>query len=226
MRRAVPLLLVLSILAPAHAQVVSPEIARVALPLTATTTLEREVEHGCSQSFESVAAHATLHLAIGPGGLAELRLDGDYRSNMGPSPGRYMAGDHEFTRLTELHRATWRGTATVGQSGVTVAIATLEEAQARFTGYGTLPLPTPTARPFAAQLQCTIAPTDVLPAAPADGERPTPMRLLSCAWDQPPDAFARFAEGAFVMGAGAGVRQIASDTMFGASSHEVRLPPS
>lgn len=224
MRRALPLVLVLTVLAPAHAQVASPEITSIALPLTAAATLERQAEHGCSQSFESVAASATVRLAVGPSGQAELRLDGNHVSNMGPSPGRYMAGDHEFTRLTELHRATWRGTATVSRTGIAIAIDRVEQAEARFTGYGTMPLPAPTTRPFPAQVQCTLAPTDVLPAMPADGEHPTAMRLLSCTWDEAPDSFARFAEGPFVLGAGPGVRQVASDGMFG-PAHEVRLSP-
>jgi hypothetical protein len=229
-RRALIVLALLAVLGTgAHAQTSSPAVTTLALPLSVVTTLEREAEHGCSQSFESVHAQATVRLAIDATSAVQLTFDGTYSSNMGPSPGRYMAGDHEFSRISEAHRSTWTGRATTLPDGITITFDHVDAAEARWSGYGTLPLGPTTSQAFSAQMRCAIVRTDVLPSVPADGEQPVSTPLLSCAWvgaNQPP--FDRYTEEGtpFVLGRGPGVRDTIAASMWSYGyAHQVRLAP-
>lgn len=225
------MLLLLASLAPAHAQTRSPEITSLALPLALTTTLERDTDHGCSQSFESVAARATVRLAIDATSAAQLVLDGRYARTSGPSPGRYAAGDHDISQLTELHRATWSGHATILPDGIVLAFDRVERAEARFTGYGTMPLGAPRAQATTARMRCSVTRNDVFPAVEAVGEHPASVALVTCAWLGPSDPpFDRYLDDAdaapFVLGAGPGVRDRLERTMGSyETQHQVRLLP-
>jgi hypothetical protein len=227
MRRLLLVSALLSVLAPAHAQNAGPEVPSLGLPLRVRATLERQAEHGCSQSFESVAATAQVVLEIDASGVARLTLDGVSIDNMGPSPGRYMAGDHEFTRLSERHRSVWTGRATANATTIELRFDRLESAEVRYTGWGSLPLPAPTVGPAAEGLSCAIAPTDVLPAEPTPGETATSLPLLSCHWTGAAAApFPRYGADSLTLGSHAGVRDLTSETMFSyASGREVRLVP-
>lgn len=229
MRYALIVLCVLAVLAPAHAQTRSPAVASLAWPMALRTTLERDTEHGCSQSFESVSARGTLLLEIDPSGATRLTFDGRYARNSGPSPGRYMAGDHSFSQLTELNHTTWSGRATALPDGITITLDHVEAAEARFTGYGTMPLPPATGQAFTGQIHCAIASTDVFPAVEADGEQAVSIPLLTCAWVGPaPEPFGSYAEEgtSFALGTGPGVRDTRVGSMWSyGSEHRVRLTP-
>jgi hypothetical protein len=226
MRRASLALALLSVLAPAHAQTRSPEITSLALPLALTASLERHAEMGCSQSFQSSQGTAQIALAIDRGGAARLTLDGDYGSTTGPSPGRYMAGDHDVSHVREVHRSLWSGHADVVAGAVVVDFERVDAAEMRTSGYGTLPLPAPTTRAFHAQLRCRIERLDVLPSTPAASEVATPMDLLRCAWaGEAPEPFARYSDQtAWALGVGAGVQNLADTNPWGSAiAHQVRL---
>jgi hypothetical protein len=229
-RRALIVLSLLSVLAPAHAQqTASPVVTTLALPLTVRTTLERDTSHGCSQSFESVSARGTVLLEIDPSGATRLTFDGRYFRNSGPSFGRFQAGDHGFSQLTELHHTTWSGRASTLPEGITITFDHVEAAEARFTGYGTMPLPAATSEAFAGQMHCAIARTEVFPAVEADAEQPTATPLLACSWvGSSPAPFDSYAEegASFQLGAGPGVRVTTTSSMWSSrAEHRVRFTP-
>src|SRR4029079_15241983 len=120
---------------PAHAQTGSPAITSMALPLALSGSLERHPEVGCSQAFESSQGTAQVTLAIDAHGDARLTLDGDHGSTMGPSPGRYMTGDHEFSHIREVHRSLWSGHANVVAGAVLVTFERVDAAEMRTSGY-------------------------------------------------------------------------------------------
>ena len=72
---------------------------------------DHDAEHGCSQSFESASDHASFVLRISAGGEVTLSLTVDNASTFGPSPGRYMAGDRDFSHRNGRGRFFWRGKA-------------------------------------------------------------------------------------------------------------------
>jgi hypothetical protein len=72
---------------------------------------EHDAEDGCSQSFASASDRAVFALHVGPGGEAKLSLAVDHTSTFGPSPGRYVAGDRDFSYRRGKRRFTWSGKA-------------------------------------------------------------------------------------------------------------------
>jgi hypothetical protein len=72
---------------------------------------EHDAEHGCSQSFASTSDRAVFELRVGSGGEATLSLTVDHSSTFGPSPGRYRAGDRDFSHERGKRRFTWSGKA-------------------------------------------------------------------------------------------------------------------
>lgn len=215
------------VLGPAHAQQRSPEVSGLALPLSLSATLAWAGEHGCSQSFASTEASATLEVSAERSGAARIHLVGEHSTRMGPSPGRYMAGDRDFTRTAERHDATWTGWAVEGADGsLAITVDRAEIAEVRFVGEGTLPLPAPVASASTGTFACHLERVDVLPAEPVAAELGRPLPLARCAWtSDPPAAFERYTEGAFVMGRAPGVRDTTRQPAWGATAHEVRLVP-
>jgi hypothetical protein len=202
-------------------------VTSLALPLALSGTLARRSEMGCSQSFESDDGSARVSLAVDASGVARLTLEGEHDVTSGPSPGRYMAGDHEISHVRTLHRSVWSGHASVMAGAVLVTFERVEAAEIRIAGYGTLPLPAPTSSAFTGQLRCHVEHVGVLPAAPTAGEVAAPIGLLRCAWaSSPPAPFDLYADGApWALGAGAGVVSRADESWGGGPSHEVRLAP-
>jgi len=72
---------------------------------------EHDAEDGCSQSFASASDRAVFELHVGSEGETKLSLTVDHTSTFGPSPGRYMAGDRDFSHRRGRHRFTWHGKA-------------------------------------------------------------------------------------------------------------------
>lgn len=230
MRRA--LVLALSVLAlvggAAHAQQRDPSVHALALPVQLVGGLDRHAQHSCSQSFASSHGLARTSLVIDASGAAQLTLEGSDDATSGPSPGRYAAGDHDFTTTHTLHRSVWSGHATIAGARLTVAFTSVEAAEVRFTGTGTLPLPAPTTTPFAGQLACAIERTDLLPSAATEHETATPTDLVRCTWTgDAPAPFEHYIDGAsWTLGAGAGVVSTSDDDPWGSfTTHAVRRAP-
>ncbi len=72
---------------------------------------EHDAERSCSQSFASASDRAVFELRVGPGGETTLSLTVDHRSTLGPSPGRFRAGDRDFRNDRGRRRFTWSGKA-------------------------------------------------------------------------------------------------------------------
>jgi hypothetical protein len=72
---------------------------------------EHDAEDSCSQSFASASDRADFSLHVGPGGEAKLSLAVDHTSTFGPSPGRFRAGDRDFSHQRGKRRFTWGGKA-------------------------------------------------------------------------------------------------------------------
>lgn len=228
MRRALPFLLVLAMLAPAHAQVGAPAVGSLALPLVLSATLERSSAMGCSQSFQSSSGTAQVQLTVDANGAARFTLEGDYGTTTGPSRGRYRAGDHEVSHIREVHRSLWSGTATPHAGSLLVTFDHVAAAEMRTSGFGTLPLPAPTVQPFTGQLLCHLEQVGVLPAVAAAGEVSTQIDLVRCAWaGTPPAPFDRYADSdPFALGSAGGVQNRLDDPMWSVGpTHEVRLLP-
>ena len=147
-------------------------------------------------------------------GAARLTADIASHSIFGPSPGRYSEGNHEVTQTTELIHVAMTGTATRVLNAVEIHFTSSLRASVRFSGYGTLPLPPETTLAVDATLRCDLARVDVLPAIQAEGEQPTPMTLLRCAFVAVPEPYVRFNAVALVFGQGVGVRAVTTHTMW------------
>lgn len=230
MRRAGSLV-VLSVLAaalPAHAQQTSPAVPALALPMQLAGGLDRHGATGCSQSYATSHGVGHTSLEVDRAGAARLTLEGRYDSFFGPSPGRYAAGDHDFTHTQEQHRYVYVGHATLTGDHLSITFTSAESAQVRFEGEGTMPLPAPTAAPFTGELACTRTRIDVLPSAAAPGETTTPTDLVRCEWaGSAPAPFDRYLDGnGWALGRGAGVTSTADDDAWGSTTaHAVRLAP-
>lgn len=224
-------LFVLGVLAaalPAGAQQRDPSVHALALPVQLSGALDRHAQHSCSQSFAGSHGLARTSLGIDASGAARLSLEGSEDSTFGPSPGRYAAGDHDFTTTHTLHRYVWSGHATLAGDHLSVTFSSAEAASVRFTGTGTLPLPAPTTAPFAGQLECVIERIDLLPTTRTEHETATPTDLARCTWvGSAPAPFEHYTDGAsWARGAGAGVVSTSEDEPWGSiTTHAVRRAP-
>lgn len=148
-------------------------------------TFETDVAHetSCSQSFESSRETATYTLTLTPPTTARLDAKVHYASTFGPSPGRYLRGDHDFTSRDEDHAYAWSGHA--GWVGDRLTIV--------FDGATTCEVPAATRAsvPCAAvalqAIACATIDLPVLPATPAAPrgataakETATTTQLLRC----------------------------------------------
>lgn len=213
---------------PARAQQRDPSVHALALPLQLSGALDRHAQHSCSQSFAGSHGLARTSLVIDASGAARLSLEGSEDSTFGPSPGRYAAGDHDFTTTHTLHRSSWSGRAVLAGGRLTIAFTGVEAAEVRFTGTGALPLPAPTTAPFAGQLECAIERIDLLPSAATEHETATPTDLARCTWaGSAPVPFEHYTDGAsWALGAGAGVVSTSEDEPWGSiTTHAVRRAP-
>ncbi len=227
MRPALVMMLSLAVLGSAHAQSRSPAVSAIALPLDVRATLASTGEHTCSQSYASSRSSGTLALAIDRTGAAHLTLDGTYSQRMGPSPGRYMQGDHSFSETHQRHHASWSGTATIVGQGLVIALDHVDASEVYFSGGTPPPLPPATRAPTTIGLRCAIASSDVLPAIERPGEAGTPTRLLSCAWTgEAPSPVMFYVSENMELGSGPGVSVTSTETMWShGSTQQIRFVP-
>jgi hypothetical protein len=227
-RRPASAAILLSLLAAgAAAQVAPADVGPLTPPLALTGRVESSREHGCSRSHESVGADADLALEIDAAGQASLRLVGQVYRVSGPSFGAYRAGDHDFSTLTDRFETRWSGVARLDASGTSLSLdlTAREGATIRWTGPGSLPLPPAVTSTVSITTACTKVSRDVFPPTWSEHEVASPVTVLACAFaGAMPDPLDRFLdEGAEVaFAAGLGVRTVADDHMWGASTTILR----
>lgn len=139
--------------------------------------------HGCSQSHESISRRTELALDVDARGAASLTVERDERTVLGPSLGRFRAGDRDFSEIVRRARAVMRGRAVRTTEGIEIRFVEVERASIEFQGPGTLPLPAAVRSPLSATLRCRVQRTEVLPAEPSTTRPASSLPLLACAWD-------------------------------------------
>ncbi len=212
-----PLALIVGLASLARADAQGVAVRATSFPLALSMRLDAGGEHGCSQSYASSSEDATVHLSIDAVGNALLALDRTARRTFGPSFGRWQQGDREVSHTTERVARRWHGRATAAGSAFEVRFDRVEGARVHYQGYGDMPLPPLAPEPGALRIACRVENADVYgavsaswpPHLPAQGEAPTSIPLVRCAFpDGLPDDFGALAQAGaeLVLGLGAGVQ--------------------
>lgn len=163
--------------------------ASLSLPLAMKTIFNIDHEHGCSQSFENRGFSGTMTLAADSDGLASFDLE--YRESMvfGPSVGRQMEGDRDYTYTNSKHLSHWSGRARPDGAELLFEFNRLEASSVNLPRYVDLPLPSPATTTTSFTLRCRLETVDTYPspkdagwamASTEDGETSTPLSALAC----------------------------------------------
>lgn len=219
MRRSalLPLALIVGLASLARADAQGVAVRATSFPLALSMRLDASGEHGCSQSYASSSEDATVHLSIDAAGVALLALDRTAHRTFGPSFGRWQEGERDVSHTTERLARRWYGRASAAGSGFEVRFDRVAGARVEYQGYGDVPLPPLAPGPATLRLACRVENADVYGAPPpswpperaADGETPTSIPLVRCAFpDGLPDDFGALARAGaeLVLGAGTGVQ--------------------
>jgi hypothetical protein len=214
--------LVVGLAGVAGAQHVPVGFDRLAMPLSGRAILEHSQSDGCSRSFASSHARATLDLRVEAGGAAYLSLDG--RSDDVFT----SREDGDSSQVFTLVRTELNGTARVRGPILELHFDTLRAGDITYSGSGTGAPPTLRPVPVSIDFACRIEPTDVFAAEWSRGETPMPERLLHC---EPtsgalPSSFSSFVEPPLVFGSGEPVRTVWENGMIALSEGRVlrRIP--
>jgi len=217
--RTLALAFVLASLAPARAQIGSPAVASLVLPLRVATMLRSDVDRWSGGAHESVRASARVRLAIEADGEARLTLDGHRATTLGAARGLEHRSEHDHV--------TWIGHAIVSGARTTIVFAHEDRSAPRLALYGQGPRG-PTPPPGGPMwLSCSVGSVAVWPATPELDERSARIPLLLCSWADPPSAFEPYGDrSAWALGAGTGVHDsVAWIGRAPTTRHVVRLAP-
>lgn len=168
--------------------IASPPPLPASGPIALRIDIRGSREHACSRSFASTTDVASIALDVNADGGATMTFDARADETYGPSPSRYMGGEHGFTRTTRARHVVWTGRATRRSEELIVTFESAVAAERTWSGEGSLPLPTGTRVPAAWTLACRVAERAVLPAmdppsayaTPADTQAAAPLALVRC----------------------------------------------